>query len=169
MSSDPNERFFMEIFPWRHQFSVRLHIVPAPIPADTVCGAPTRHLLRGALLRGALPPRRPARVPSGERSRRLCGCPSWCCSPTCFSTRSLARRGGGSPPTPSSTCYPPCSSPRRQPSWSGQCTSCQSRTVSCSWFDVAVCMTGETFRLQLGAMGVRAPGAHRRFATESHR
>jgi len=59
----------MEIFPWRHQFSVRLHIVPAPIPADTVCGAPTRHLLRGALLRAALPPRRPARVPTGERTR----------------------------------------------------------------------------------------------------
>ena len=59
----------MAIFPWRHQFSVRLHIVPAPIPVDTVCGAPTRHLLRGALLHGALPPRRPARVPTGERTR----------------------------------------------------------------------------------------------------
>ena len=59
----------MAIFPWRHQFSVRLHIVPAPIPVDTVCGAPTRHLLRGALLRAALPPRRPARVPTSERTR----------------------------------------------------------------------------------------------------
>ena len=69
MSSDPNERFFMAIFPWRHQFSVRLHIVPAPIPVDTICGAPTHHLLRGALLRGTPPPRRPARVPTGERTR----------------------------------------------------------------------------------------------------
>ena len=56
--------FFMEILRWCRQFSVRLHIVPAPIPADIVCGAPTRHLLRGALS-----PPRPARVPAGERTR----------------------------------------------------------------------------------------------------
>ena len=64
MSSDPNEGFFMEILPWCRQFSVRLHIVPAPIPADIVCGAPTHHLLRGALS-----PPRPTRIPAGERTQ----------------------------------------------------------------------------------------------------